>query len=196
MPSGDPPKYSPLVHIPWPQDPLQWKFLAGPKRGEPKILIDSECWIWQGSKEKKGYGEVYFPRSEFPGMRMCRTLRGHKASLGWCKARAYQLTYYIKHGNIKKGLELGHSCMRRACCHWDHVAPMTIKENYSMKFYPPKLPRDTLREIELRIAMDEPMQRLADEYSMSVWNMRTIAETMNWSRVLQELAISDEDLPF
>lgn len=181
----------------WSRNPLEWIFQAGPKKGEPKILVDAGCWIWQGGKEKKGYGEVYFPQAEFPGMKMCRPLRGYKASQGWMKARAHQLTYYIKHGvNIGEGMELGHSCMRRACCHWDHVSPMTMQQNYQMRFYPPKLPRETMHEIQMRIAMDEPLQALADEYFMSVWNIRTIAENMPWHRILQELATVDEDVPF
>lgn len=173
----------------WSRNPLEWTFRAGPLKGQPKILVDAGCWIWQGGKEKKGYGEVYFPQAEFPRMRMCRKLFGHKASPGWCKARAHQLTYFIKHGNIKDGLELGHSCMRRACCHWDHVSPVTLQQNYSMKFYPPEIPRAAMRDIELRIAKDEPFQTLADEYYMSVWNIRTIAEQMDWARTLQRLTL-------
>lgn len=178
----------------WSRNPLEWVFRAGPLRGHPKIIVDAGCWIWQGGKEKKGYGEVYFPQAEFPGMKMCRKLYGSKVPPGWCKARAHQLTYFIRYRrNIKPGLELGHSCMRRACCHWDHVAPVTNLQNYSMKFYPPELPRPTMHEIELRIAKDEPFQAIADDYYMSVWNVRTIAENMNWGRVLHELTISEAD---
>lgn len=177
----------------WPKHPLDWVFGGGPLRGQPKIVVDAGCWIWQGGKEKKGYGEVYFPQAEFPKMRMCRRHYGKKVPPGWCKSRAHQLTYFIKHGNIRAGLELGHTCMRRACCHWDHVTPVTLQENYSMKFYPPQLPSTTMREIERRIARDEPLQSIADDYTMSVWNARTIAEQMDWGRALRELTVSEAD---
>lgn len=199
-------EYLDVVNEPWPDNPLEWIFRAGPRRGQPKIVVDHGCWIWQGALEKKGYGEVYFPGAEFPGMRRCRKLRGKKVPPGWFKCRAHQLTYFIKHGrNAPKGAELSHSCMRRSCCHWDHVTPSTMLQNYQNKFYPPDIP-DALRSlIELRIARDEPFAPLADEYGMSVWNIRTMAENMDWDRALERLMmderlpiidVRDPDLPF
>lgn len=157
------------------------------------IVEDEGCWIWQGAREKKGYGEIYFPQSAFPDMKMCRKLLGSKVPAGWRKARVHQLTYFIKYGNIKPGLELAHSCMRRTCCHWDHVLPATMQENYEQKFYPPKLPPDTMAMIEMRIVLDEPYTSIADDYSISVWNVRTIAESLDREAVMRRIL---EDVPF
>ena len=152
------------------------------------IAVDHGCWIWQGRLDYKGYGEVSFPGAAFPGMRRCRKLLGERVPPKWFKCRVHQLTYFMHQGrNAPKGAELGHSCMRRSCCHWDHIKPMTLLQNYQDKFHPPEIPDALRRVIELRIVRDEPFQALADEYGFSVWNIRTMAERINWKGALDRL---------
>lgn len=176
-----------MAREPLSRNPLEWVFRIGPRRGQPKILVDHGCWIWQGAVEKKGYGEVYFHKSDFPGMRRSRKLYG-TAPEGWRKARAHQLTYFLKHGNAPKGMELGHTCLRVRCCHWDHVRPVTQLENYHDKFYPPEIPDDLRALIETRLAHDESPRIIAEELGFSLWTIRTMSENIRWDKMLPKLA--------
>lgn len=177
-----------MKNEPWPENPLDWVFRSGPKRGQKKILVDHGCWIWQGTLDKKGYGEATFHISDFPGMRRCRKLRGERVPEGWRKCRVHQLTYFIANGrNAPKGKELGHTCLRVRCCNPEHVRPVTTLENYQDKFHPPEIPDTLRRTIELRLALDESPRRIADEVGMSIWTLRTMAEQIRWPSLLPTL---------
>jgi hypothetical protein len=178
---------------------LEWTFRKGERKGTPRIVVDHGCWIWQGSTDRKGYGEVYFHRADFPRFLRCRKVWDKPE---YRKARAHQLTYFIKNGNTPRGKELGHTCLRVSCCNWDHVRPVTFNQNYSDKFFPPKIPRVLLNEIELRLALDEPPRSIADDLGFSTWTLRTMAERVDYRKLLPVLMekaaeLNDDDgVPF
>ena len=81
------------------------------KRLMAKIEIDpeTECWLWKGGLNRKGYGNFWF---------LGKVYRVHRA------------TYILSYGQIPEGLQLAHICgRRRHCCNPDHVFPTTGKEN-------------------------------------------------------------------
>lgn len=67
------------------------------------------CDVWQGAKDRGGYGVVTVKR------------RNH---------RVHRLRYEREVGPVPKGLDLDHFvCSNRACCRPSHLRPVTRREN-------------------------------------------------------------------
>lgn len=83
-------------------------------RKDPKVLFwekvdkSGNCWIWQGSVNKEGYGGV-----QVKGM----TWSTHRYS------------WFIEYGEIPKGLCVLHKCDNPSCVRPDHLFLGTQKDN-------------------------------------------------------------------
>ena len=70
-------------------------------------LHPSGCLVW-GGRMKKGYGTLRVDgRDQY----------------------VHRLTYEARYGPIPPNLELDHVCNNKACCHPDHLEPVTHAEN-------------------------------------------------------------------
>jgi hypothetical protein len=70
--------------------------------------IDSGCWVWNGSNNGCGYGEIRLNNK---------------------KKYAHRLFYEWTHGKIPDGLVIDHLCRNPSCVNPDHLEPVTPKEN-------------------------------------------------------------------
>lgn len=77
-------------------------------------LDDAGCLVWLGSINRYGYGQISVG-SKAEGKRTVRQV--HRA------------LYEVMRGPVPDGLELDHLCRNRACCHPDHLEPVTRTEN-------------------------------------------------------------------
>lgn len=68
----------------------------------------NNCWLWRGSLNNQGYGNVRW---------FNKTLKAHRV--------AYELTY----SSIPEGLDLDHLCRTRNCVNPEHLEPVTRQEN-------------------------------------------------------------------
>jgi len=68
----------------------------------------SGCWIWTGSLNGKGYGQMYW--------------RGRV----WA---AHRVSYALLGGPLMDGLELDHLCRNRPCVNPDHLEQVTHRVN-------------------------------------------------------------------
>jgi hypothetical protein len=78
------------------------------KRFWDKVQITDDCWLWQGSRNDKGYGHI----------RVDRRLHG-----------AHRVAYELVVGPIPDGLVIDHLCRVRNCVRPDHLETVTNAEN-------------------------------------------------------------------
>lgn len=70
---------------------------------------ENGCWIWQGCKDAHGYG---------------------RTNMGNGKIKSTHVLFYTwLVGDVPKGLELDHLCMKQSCVNPDHLEPVTHAEN-------------------------------------------------------------------
>jgi hypothetical protein len=75
---------------------------------EKVVVNESGCWIFTGSINREGYGQIRCSG---------RSVKAHRAS------------YLVHVGPISDGLELDHLCRTRACVNPQHLEPVTHREN-------------------------------------------------------------------
>lgn len=75
----------------------------------------SECWVWIGNCDHKGYGRISL---------------GRRASGTPVSQRAHIVAHEFFLGvKLREGITLDHQCRVRACIHPNHTAPVTRAEN-------------------------------------------------------------------
>ena len=72
------------------------------------MLPTSDCVIWGGSYDGKGYGKIMY-------------------KLKWW--RAHRLTYTMINGDIPEGKVLDHLCRNKGCVNPSHLEPVTQRVN-------------------------------------------------------------------
>lgn len=83
--------------------------LPWPQNVHARINRTGTCWLWTGSLNNRGYGQVAGPDG--------RLLLAHRA------------VYELFVGPIPEGLTIDHLCRVRACCNPAHLEPVTHAEN-------------------------------------------------------------------
>jgi hypothetical protein len=68
----------------------------------------TECWIWTGATNEKGYGRV---------------------RVNGILLLTHRFVYEQIVGPIAAGLQLDHLCRAHACCNPEHMEPVTNREN-------------------------------------------------------------------
>lgn len=69
---------------------------------------DEDCWIWQGGKDKDGYGNIRTPTTQL---------------------RAHRVSYEMHKGKIPKGLLIRHTCHNTSCVNPNHLLVGTVLQN-------------------------------------------------------------------
>lgn len=84
--------------------------LPAAERFWAKVEKTEGCWLWQGSINPDGYGQIW----------VGDTLR---------MAKAHRFSYQLHKGEISEGLEIDHLCKVRRCVNPDHLDLVTHREN-------------------------------------------------------------------
>lgn len=75
-----------------------------------RVDKDNDCWLWTGTTDPCGYGQVFWDKK------------------AWM---AHRLAWTLANGTIPEGMYLLHSCDNPRCVRPEHLRPGTQKENAS-----------------------------------------------------------------
>ena len=161
-----------------PTTPASVRVWSKVTRGKP-----SECWLWHGAKNERGYGII-----SNAGKRSTGNTKAHRA--------AWEST----HGPIPPGLFCCHSCHVPACCNPNHLFLGTQAANMADarakgRVPPPpirygsdnnksKLTASQVREIRSRLADGEGQTALGREFGVSQAAVWYILHRRNWAHLV------------
>lgn len=123
---------------------------------EPLYVVDANgCWIWQWSKDHKGYG-LHYRDGRYD--------------------RAHRVAYERANGPIPEGLVLDHLCRVKACVNPSHLEAVEVATN-NRRGLLAKLTADDVRAIRRSTASNVVM---ADVYGVTLQNIRRIRKRETW----------------
>lgn len=142
----------------------------------PEVLDDSQCWLWQGLRNPKGYGRIYV------GGGHCRTVYAHRA--------AWEMHHAAP---IPQGMVIMHACDTPACVNPCHLRLGTQLQNQQDKALKGRSllgttnPRAKLTPEQVVLIRDACDRRrathrqLAHQYGVSKTAITKIAARENWA---------------
>lgn len=68
------------------------------------VDITSDCWVWNGVRNEKGYGQL---------------------SIGGDRYLAHRISFKLFNGELIEGLVIDHKCMNKACVKPEHIRQVT-----------------------------------------------------------------------
>jgi HNH endonuclease len=85
--------------------------------GNSVLDLDTDCWVWIGFRDRKGYGMTTI----------------------WINSKrhsryAHRLSFEVLRGEpIPLGLQIDHTCMNPSCINPDHLQLATLRENTRLR---------------------------------------------------------------
>ena len=133
----------------------------------------SGCWIWNGPKNPKGYGQI--------GMRPGALL-------------THRISYHLFKGPIPEGMMICHSCDNPSCVNPNHLFAGTAKDNasdmvkkgrhnYGEKSPAALLSEDAVLSIRKRWASRLTITKLAKEYGLTVPAITSAIYGKSWKHI-------------
>lgn len=152
-------------------------------RGQPlsvrlkaKSIADTstDCILWTGTKNNKGYGRLTYQSKQFS---------------------AHRIAYELEHGPIEDGLFVLHSCDNPLCVNPNHLSLGTQLENMRQasdrgRCKPPKIHGESHHHTKLsvndvlKIRQDNrTLSKIAADYCMSVSGIWSIKARKSWGHI-------------
>lgn len=150
--------------------PLEVRFFA-------KVVKSDGCWLWQASKNNKGYGQILVEKTP-----------KHIVKL------AHRVSWEIHNGPIPDGLGVLHACDTPLCVNPQHLFLGTQKQNMvdcaekgrsnaGSKSPMAKLDEETVLRLRADAVNDSDFCALAEKYGISRQMVKNIVLRRNWTRI-------------
>lgn len=127
------------------------------------------CWLWVGSRDQKGYGNV---------------------SVHGSTKRAHRVSWTIANGKIPPGLQVLHKCDNQPCVNPRHLYVGTNQDNMDDKrergrqVLPPAVLTETsVREIRRLRAAGHRCKDVAKRFGVSCGTISHVTARRNWKHV-------------
>lgn len=145
-----------------------------------KVGPENECWPWQASVSRKGYGKFG---------------RGGKGA-GWVEA--HRISYELTNGEIPDGMHVCHRCDNRLCVNPNHlflgtpadnIADKVAKGRHRWRTHPGEkngravLSEGQIAAIRSRYVAGSTRAALAAEYGVSWTHIQRIVSGQAWTEV-------------
>jgi hypothetical protein len=149
--------------------------------------------------------DIFFVTTFFDNLRSngdCREYVGYCGKNGYCYVKidgknflAHRLAYFLKHGNIPKGLHVLHKCDNRVCCEPEHLFVGTALDNMLDKKSKGRQARgkthgmQRISESSIRIIRDVyfdgfvSQRKIAEIYGVSQAAIYHIIKRKNWKHI-------------
>jgi len=132
----------------------------------------TDCWIWNGSINGRGYGRL-----------------GYNGII----ILAHRLSWFLTHGEMPKGIVM-HSCDNRLCVNPSHLSEGTCKDNtqdmirkgrhcHGTKVNGVRLNEDLVKVIRIKLSEGAKIAHLAREYEVSAFAIHSIKRMKTWKHV-------------
>lgn len=130
-----------------------------------------ECWLWQGTQFRDGYGRV----SKYAG-----------------ETRAHRIAFILVNGLILEGLSIMHTCDTPLCCNPAHLVAGTPAEN-SADMVQKNRQRAACGSAHGQAKLDEEkVAEIRRLWRANFFNQRQLAERFDVSQVLIGKIVRDE----
>lgn len=134
---------------------------------------DDECWEWQGSRTKQGYGKLQ-----------------HETVTKLTHRIAYEFAF----GDIPDGLVVRHKCDNPPCCNPSHLETGTYKDNmkdasdrgraiHGERSPAAILTEDDVREIRWQYGQGVTISAMSRHYGVARATIRSAIHRRTWRRV-------------
>lgn len=133
---------------------------------------EGRCWIWQGNKDKDGYGKICHDGKHL---------------------RAHRVSYELHIGEIEDGMSVCHTCDNPSCVNPEHLFAGTNRENMIDMVHKNRGPRQKLTtkdiiDIRAMLADGYGAEDIAVKYSVHPYTIRRIRNGRRWGHVNEAAA--------
>jgi hypothetical protein len=130
------------------------------------VVDESGCWVWTGSVNRAGYGEIQ--------------------RKGSAERRAHRFVYAHHRGAIPAGMNVHHLCENRLCVNPDHLKVLPPNEHsrlHARAKFDSTLNPERVREIRNRAARGHSTRTLAREFGVTHQSISSIIHRRTWADV-------------
>lgn len=119
-----------------------------------KVDAETGCWLWQGARTEKGYGQF---------------------TIGSERVRAHRMSYELFRGPLPEDTEVDHVCRNPSCVNPAHLQAVTTRENARRKGLSPAehfAQEEEIEELPAAASDQATVPQMQEEVTLRRWNLQ------------------------